>query len=168
LNLDPKDGGAWINQGNALYGLEKYEQSLEAYEEALKLDIRNIKAWKYKGSAMGHLGKHTEALEAFEEALQLDSKDDGAWKYKGDALYCLGKYTEALEAFEEALQLDPKNAIVLYKLACVYSKVQKTDLCLDYLKQAIIIDEKLKKECIKDPDFDNVRMDPRFKSLIDI
>ena len=67
---------AYNSKGSALYGLKLYEEALEAYEQALRIDLDNVYAYSGKANALHGLKLYEEALEAYEQALQLDPNVD--------------------------------------------------------------------------------------------
>jgi Flp pilus assembly protein TadD len=111
----------WVNKGDALGESGKYDEALQAFNEAIRLDPQNADAWNDKGYALELLNKTTEAdvayakanelyLQAFDMAIKLDSKNSSAWHNKGVVLVELGRYNEAIQAFHEVIKLDPQNA----------------------------------------------------------
>jgi tetratricopeptide (TPR) repeat protein len=42
LEIDPNDADAWNNKGNALYNLGNYNEAIECYDQALKIDPKNV------------------------------------------------------------------------------------------------------------------------------
>ena len=65
---------AWNNKGLALNSQGKYNESIEAYDEAIKLDPKYANAWNNKGNALQNQGKYDESIEAYDEAIKLDPK----------------------------------------------------------------------------------------------
>ena len=57
----------WTMRGNNLLDQEKFEDSLIAYNLALKIDPRNKRAMVGRGASLGALGKNEEALKVFEK-----------------------------------------------------------------------------------------------------
>ena len=57
----------WTMQGNNLLDQEKFEDSLIAYNLALKIDPRNKRAMVGRRASLGALGKNEEALKVFEK-----------------------------------------------------------------------------------------------------
>ena len=88
----------------------RHKDALDAFNEVLKLDPKNVSAWISKGMALGGLGRYEDALHAYDEALKLDPKNVTAWNSKGLTLGNLGRYEDALRASDEVLKLYPKNA----------------------------------------------------------
>jgi Flp pilus assembly protein TadD len=43
--IDPQDADAWISKGLALDDLGRYEEAIEAYNEAIKIDPQSAIAW---------------------------------------------------------------------------------------------------------------------------
>ena len=68
LTVDPKHGRAWMNLGLALGQQKKYEESLEAFEKA----VRPAEARCNLAFVMSTQGKTDQARELYHEALKLD------------------------------------------------------------------------------------------------
>jgi tetratricopeptide (TPR) repeat protein len=107
---------------------EKFEESVNCFNEAIKLDPESAYAWNYKGLALFNLAKYEESVKCFNEAIIIYNKDieedrenteawqnlGYAWNCKGvsldrihkrgkDALKC---YDEAIESYKKAKPLD--------------------------------------------------------------
>jgi len=106
----PSTATDWYNKGLALKEQGKYDEAIQAYDEAIRLDPNYAEAWYKKGNALIGQGKYDEAIQAYDEAIRLDPNYAKAWYNKGTALYSQGKYDEAIEAYDEAIRLDPKLA----------------------------------------------------------
>ena len=62
----------WLT--NALNELGRYEEAIEACEEAIKLDSNDAGAYCSKGTALYSLGHYEEAIEACEQTIRLESQ----------------------------------------------------------------------------------------------
>ena len=89
----------------------KYDEAIESFDEAIRLDPNDAKAWNSKGNALNSQGKYDEAIESFEEAIRLDPNDAVAWYNKGNALNSQGKYDEAIRAYDKVKKLDYSPAL---------------------------------------------------------
>ena len=67
----PKNAGAWFNKGNALQGLDKYNEAMQAYDKAIEIDPNYVDAWFNKGTLLGKLGKNEDAKKCFDKVIQL-------------------------------------------------------------------------------------------------
>ena len=73
----PELGEPHYNAGNALYRMEKVEESLSAYDEALKYardDLRS-RAFFNRGNAAFQAMQYIQAVEAYKEVLRMDPDD---------------------------------------------------------------------------------------------
>ena len=113
----------WMIRGNDSFDQEKFEESLVAYNLALKIDPRNKSAMVGRGASLGALGKHEEALKVFEKTLKFDPTYDVALRNKGLSLIQLERYREAIGFFNRALRLNPKDHSARYYKGVAYAKM---------------------------------------------
>jgi len=105
IKTDPKDSWAWLRMGGVLYNAQRYEESIDAYNESLKLDPYYYPAWNIKGNAFYLLKKYDQALEAYEKTIQLAPDVGVYWYNKGNTLKALGRTSESDAAFAKAKEL---------------------------------------------------------------
>jgi serine/threonine protein kinase len=87
-----------------LWGL-RYEESVTAYKQAIRLDPDYAEAYRGKGVSLVWLKRYEEALAAYEQAIRLDPTDAKAYYGKGMALENLRRRSEAQQAYARAKQL---------------------------------------------------------------
>ena len=133
----------WNNKGVALYLLGKYDEAIQAYDEAIRLDPEMAMAWNNKGWALHKLGKYDEAIQAYDKAIELKPEYAHAWNNKGETLRSQGNYADAILALDEAIRLDPKNAIVWYNKGLALSDQGKYEEAIDATNHAIDLDPQL-------------------------
>ena len=98
----------WVNQGDSLYDSGKYQEALDCYDEALKINPKDADALVNKSDVLLRLGKYQEALGYAEEALRINPQDITAWYNKAEALEYLGnKVEECRKAYEMFIKLAP-------------------------------------------------------------
>ena len=98
----------WYSKGAALVIMGKYEEALNAINEALAINPNNEVAWVNKGNALSRMNEYRGALKAFNAALRVNPRYEVAWNNKGNTLARLGRYREALRCYEFALQIDSR------------------------------------------------------------
>jgi tetratricopeptide (TPR) repeat protein len=91
---------------DSLASLGKYEEALQACEQAIKLDPMYFIAWYDKGWVLGHLDRREEALQMCEQAIKLGPKNIPAWNNKAWNLEKIGLKKDAEIAFAKAKELD--------------------------------------------------------------
>ncbi len=126
-------GTDWINYGNELWRLFRYEEAITAFEEAIALQPNLAQAHYGKGISLESkeflrelqyleqpfteedepidLDQATaeQALTAFSKTTALDPNFELAWRKQGVLLQELQRYPEALAAFDKAIALNPTN-----------------------------------------------------------
>jgi len=104
--------GALYSQSVDLANEGKYEQALQAADQALALNVTSLNhlIQANRAGILNMLGRYDEAVIAADAALavegNLTATHSIAWYNKGDALRHLGRMDEAQAAFERAQELD--------------------------------------------------------------
>ena len=153
--------------GNALSQLERYEDAIASYDEALKHKPDKDDAWYNRGTVLGKSERYEEAIASFDKALKYKPDKDEAWNNRGIALGKSERYEEAIASFSKALEIKPDKKEAFYNKACYYALFGKLEAALENLQQAINLAPEQSQEMAKtDTDFDSLRDDPRFQALI--
>lgn len=98
-----------LGKGQALLNLDKAEEALEQFEQALQADAKNIEAWIKKGTALERLQRIDEAIAAYDQAIAVDSSTATAYLFKAGVYNRQKKYAEALQCYEKALNAQQKS-----------------------------------------------------------
>ena len=78
LKLDSDQKVDVLNiKGLALFYLENYQDSLNCFDLALKIDSESSITWSNRGLALKELNKLEEAIQNYDKAIQLDPDDWG-------------------------------------------------------------------------------------------
>ena len=85
----------WIENGILFFNAGKYNEAIECYDKAIKLNPNSLVALYNKGSAVMQLGKYNEVIECYDKAIKLNPNSLVALYNKGLAVMQLGKYNEA-------------------------------------------------------------------------
>jgi len=71
LSIDASNDRVWINKGDALAALGKYDNAISAYKQAIKNNSNNADAYNNIGLAYYNQGQFEEALKWFDRAIQM-------------------------------------------------------------------------------------------------
>jgi tetratricopeptide (TPR) repeat protein len=103
-----------LEEGNTLYSLQRYDEAIRAFDQAIRLDPNYASAHYNKGNSLGNLQRYDEAIRAFDQAIRLDPNYAAAYYNKGNSLHNLQRYDEAISAFDQAIRLNPNDPSAYY------------------------------------------------------
>ncbi|MGK7903218.1 MAG: tetratricopeptide repeat protein [Hormoscilla sp.] len=104
----------WVNYGNQSWRLFRYEEAVEAFDEAIKLKQDLYQAWYGRGLALKSQGNYQAAATSFEKAAEIEQKFYQAWRQRADALASLGKYSEALASIDKAIKINSEDSVLYW------------------------------------------------------
>ena len=131
------------NTGAALVMQGKYDEALEALDNAIQLDPQDADAWFNKGRALGIHGKYDEAIQAFDRAIEINPQLVQVWYNKGNVLMNLRDYDGAIQAYDKSHKLSPPGipytryykGIALDKLGKHGEAIQDYDKAIEIIPQ---------------------------------
>ena len=97
------------NKGVSLSKLDKNEEAIKLYDEALKIKPDDYDSLRQKGVSLSELGKEEEAIKLFNEVLRIKPDDYRSLCSKGVSLSRLGNMEEAIKLFDEVLRIKPDD-----------------------------------------------------------
>ena len=183
---------AYYNLGNALSDLAKtkfgskaeedYDKAIKKYQEAIKYKPDYYAAYNNWGIALSDLAGtksgieaeklYDEAIEKYQKAIEYKPDYHEAYNNWGVALMELAKiksdseaeglYDEAIEKYQQAIKYGGHS----YNLVCLYALRNRKEDALKYLDHALSRGEVSVKLVEEDNDWNSLRDDPDFKSLL--
>ena len=129
----------WFGEGKVLQKTGRYEEAVQAYEQAIQLDSSFAAAYQGRGAALFHLKHYEEALQAYEQAMSLDPGFALAFYSKGVTLEKLKRYEEALQAYEQLIRLAP-NALAYQGKGTALSRLEQYEEAVQAYEQAMRLD----------------------------
>ena len=82
LSESPQHFAAIFHRENTLLKLKRYEEALETFEKASKINSCHAGLWTNLGFALMRLERFRLALEAFEKSISLSPVQKNAWEGK--------------------------------------------------------------------------------------
>ena len=153
----------WINYGNELWRLFRYQEAIAAFEKAIELqpdlvqahygkaislqDKEDFKEMQYLEQSFTEeeelieidRATYEEALAAFAKTTELDPNFELAWRAQGSILHELERYPEALAAYDKAITLNPTNDRLHYFRGSLLMELGRYSEAADAFSKAIAI-----------------------------
>jgi tetratricopeptide (TPR) repeat protein len=95
----------WLDRGNELYGLGKYEEAISSCNKAIEIKPDLHEAWYIRGNVLFNSGRYAEAIVSFDKAIELESDLHEAWYGRGNALVNSGRCEEAVTSYDKAIEI---------------------------------------------------------------
>ncbi len=77
-NFNPSDAEAWNNKGAALGSLGRYDEALNAFDEATTISLTYAEAWYNMGIIYDFKGNLGTSIQAYKIATQIDPSNQKA------------------------------------------------------------------------------------------
>mgnify|MGYP000733464683 CR=1 FL=1 len=143
IHAATKTAAAYLADGNKLLSQNKYQDSIKAFDSALKLNSKYTEAYVGKGRAQYGLGAYEDSVKSLDKAVSLNKKYAPAFYYKGLALLELDKLPECISAYNIAITLNPKYAEAYNDKGFALEFSEKYDEALAAYNTAIKLNSKL-------------------------
>ena len=133
----------WVLLGWRDLNTDRFDQALEKFENALKVNPENPRAY----FAIGYLyqeklNKPAEALEAYNQAIALDPNYALAYNNRGNLKDELGDPDGAMEDYNQAISLDPNYALTYINRGILKNAKEDLDGAMEDYNQGIALDPK--------------------------
>jgi len=125
------------NLGNALLAKGKYDEALEYYYRAIKLDCNDFKAYNNLGNALSLKGRNDEAINYYNEAIRINPSYSRAYGNLGIVLMAKGRLDEAIDSYRRALNIKPDFIEAHNNLGIALQREGRFDEAIDHFQQAL-------------------------------
>jgi len=126
LNEIPINEEDFKNKGLSLNGLDKYEDAVSCFDEAIQINSNDSNTFKIKGDCLFDMTKYEEAIECYNKAIFMNPNCEIAFINKGNCLHNIGKYADALDCYNRAIDLNPNYENTLKLKQKSLEKLAKT------------------------------------------
>jgi len=174
IRLNPASFDAHYVYARHRFQSGDFERAVPLYEEAIRLRPDDYQALSLLEGALLKLGRveqQTEvarrAMQAIDRQLAIDPQDGRALQLGTTNAARLGLRDKARDLAERALKARPDAFSSHYNVACAYSILGDIDDALKLLDHAVQHGRGNLEWIEHDPDFDNLRSDPRFAVILD-
>ena len=116
---------------------KEYEESIQYYNEAIKLKPDFVVAYYNRGIAHNNKGEYDNALWDFNMAIYLNPNYADAYINRGFAYHCKGEYDNAIRDFNMAIHLNPNSVLAYTNRGMTYNNKGEYDNALWDFNMAI-------------------------------
>jgi tetratricopeptide (TPR) repeat protein len=124
-------------------------EARDTFEQAIKLDSRNVDALDGVGRLLTNEGRYTEALARFDTALQVDTNAPEIIADDAEAKVALERLADAKQQLTAARERFPKNTSVLLLLAKTEQHLGNNDAAETILKSALALVDPTRADALR-------------------
>ena len=127
--------------GDLYRTLERPDEAIRAYDDALAIEPTHSDLWAKRGDALIDLGDRNAAIEAFKQASRLapDAFTERDWNLRGDRFYSYGDYEMAGWLYESGLKVKP-NAEGWRGVGLIAAALGRTDDAIGAYSKGLELD----------------------------
>jgi tetratricopeptide (TPR) repeat protein len=129
--------GAYGQLGEVYEIQERYDEALQAYEQALAIAPDNVAHHARMGALCRELGHLDKALLHIEQMIELEPECPVSYYELGKTYETREEFNDALNAYLEAAERDPEVAEYHYCAGVVYKKLKRYPEAATKLRKAI-------------------------------
>jgi Flp pilus assembly protein TadD len=101
----PKTAEAYIGQGKDFLTAKQFDQAIDKFSEAIRLDPKSIQAHNNRGIAYCNKGDLDRAIDDFSRTIEFDPKFGKAYNNRAVAYFLKGERDKARQDVEKAISL---------------------------------------------------------------
>jgi TolB-like protein/Tfp pilus assembly protein PilF len=173
IDLNPNLFEAYYYHARSSFAAGQIERSADLFCRAAAARREDFQSALLAAQSLRRLGRAEEAREMglegirrAERALELNPGDSRAMSLAPGTLLEVGEPDRALEWLERGLSLHPDDMSTLINGACVYARLGNKERALDLLERAFTWRWGQRDWIEHDSDYDNLRDEPRFQTLL--
>jgi eukaryotic-like serine/threonine-protein kinase len=128
----------WFEQAVELEALGRYEEAIDSYDRALKINPEDSDTWANRGYSLDKLGRCKEAVVSYDHALKINPENYNTWTKLGASLHKLGRCKQVSVIYHRALKINLQDynvwtniGISLYKSGSCEQAVVSYDRALN-------------------------------------
>jgi tetratricopeptide (TPR) repeat protein len=139
IESDKTNCTLYFERALANQSLERYEDALRDYTEAIRLGHREAQTYNNRGLVNFKLEQFEDSQADFDEAIIIDPSFAEAFFNRGNLFELQGKTNEALADFTKTIELEPRYHIAYKKRALIFEKMGIFDKAISDLNKALEI-----------------------------
>ncbi len=124
----------FVSYANTLMALQKYDEAIYYYHEAIRVDPEISDIYYFLGNAFFLSGRHEDAIPVYVRSIKIEkNRRPEAYFNLGNVLCTMFRYKEAVKCYKMTLKLDPSNFEAYFNLAnCYHILGSNKKACINY------------------------------------
>ena len=139
IGLHPKAIVLFNIQGASNAALQKYDEAIANYKQAIKIKPDYAEAHNNIGSALTNKGDLDAAINSYRQAIKIEPDHAEAYNNMGNIFSGKGESDFAIESYKQALKINPEYADAYSNLGLALKYRGDLDEAIDNFKQALKI-----------------------------
>jgi len=127
----------FTNRGSAYNHKGDYDQAIQDFNQAIRLDPNCAYAFNGLGNANNGKGDYDQAIQDYDRAIRLIPSYGYAFNGRGNAYSSKGEYDRAIQDYDQAIRLTPNYANAFNGRGNAYSSKGEYDRAIQDFDQAI-------------------------------
>jgi serine/threonine-protein kinase len=164
--LDPLSQLLHANVAMIYYFARRYDEAIGALQRTLELDPKFPTAHWGLGLSYQQKGMMTESVQALEKARDLSPRSVNTLASLAHAYAVAGSRAKARQILEELQRQAKGKYVSAFQFALIHVGLGENDEAMRWLEQANVERATLLTYVNRDPRFDPIRDDPRFRDLV--
>jgi len=140
LDKEPYSESGWYSLGVVLSGMEKFKESIEAYDFAHAINDKNTATLFNKANILFLLKQFQDSANIYSELLELEPENINGLLYIAECYEELGNFDEAERYLREARLVKPDSAEAFYGMGLLLLKKSNVRESRKYIRKAISLD----------------------------
>ena len=130
---------AYTNKGSAKFKKALYQEAIEAYLEADKINPNKTYIYQYLGNAYAYQKKYQQAILFYKKMLDINPNDTNAYFSIGNTYNYMKEYNKAIEIFNKLLDINPNHEYAYTGIALAYNAMYQYKKAIISFKKVIDI-----------------------------
>jgi TolB-like protein/tetratricopeptide (TPR) repeat protein len=173
IRLNPRSFEAHYLYGRSCFQASRFEDSVELFQRAAGLQLEDFQCLLLLSMPLRRLGRADDLAEARREGirraerqLELEPDNTRALCLGAGPLLEDGQKERALQWIRRSLELAPDEPTVVVNATCFYARIGMTEEALALFERATAGGYWNRDWVDNDPDYDDLRDDPRFQAML--
>jgi Flp pilus assembly protein TadD len=143
LEWTPNDAEGWYLLGRTKYNENRFDESVQAFQQALKLDPKNVKAEDNLGLAYAGLGRTEDSIVSYHAAMdwqkEAPEKNPGPFINLASLLLDQNRSEEAIAFLRQAIELAPQDSKSHELLGKAFARLEQFPQAQAELEKAVTL-----------------------------